>query len=55
MRIPYGRSRAVTIGGRMHPEAVKVELPLSIRPRVRRLLSWPGAAVILVRYESKER
>lgn len=50
MRIPYAKGRAVTIGGPVHPEAIKVELACGVKPRVRRLVSWPGFAVIAARY-----
>lgn len=54
MRIPYAPGHAIRIGGWTDPKVVELTLNGRIRPRVQRLISWPGFVILIARYEPRK-
>ena len=54
MRLPYWPGHKLTIGGTIGPDVVGLTMNGRDIPEVKRLVSWPGFALIAVRYEPRK-
>lgn len=54
MRIPYWPGHKLTIGGTIGPDVVGLTMNGRDIREVKRLVSWPGFALIVARYEPRK-